>query len=140
MRNIHQILESAMKPAVEQKLIAKGPTAGCALPKVEKKEMKPLPVVEQRTSFLQDARKRGVFELYYLDLATGFRRGELLGLKWADIDLEKSEPQVKRQVDRIEGKIVKAPLKTKNAYRILPLAEDVVAILKQQRKKVGSSP
>ena len=139
VRNIHQILESAMKLAVEQKLIMKDPTAGCALPKVEKKEMKTLPV-EQLASFLREAKESGVFELYYLDLATGLRRGELLGLKWTDIDLEKGELQVKRQVARIEGGIVEAPLKTKNAYRTLPLAEDVVAILKQQRKKAGSSP
>ncbi len=139
VRNIHQILESAMKLAQEQKLIIKDPTAGCALPKVEKKEMKTLPV-EQLASFLREARESGVFELYYLDLATGLRRGEPLGLKWTDIDLEKGELQVKRQVVRIEGKIVEAPLKTKNAYRTLPLAEDVTAILKQQRKKAGNSP
>ena len=139
VRNIHQILESAMKLAQEQKLIIKDPTAGCALPKVEKKEMKTLPV-EQLASFLREARESGVFELYYLDLATGLRRGELLGLKWTDIDLEKGEMQLKRQVVRIEGKIVEAPLKTKNAYRTLPLAEDVTAILKQQRKKRGTAP
>ena len=78
MRNIHQILESAMKLAVEQKLIVKDPTAGCVLPKAEKKEMKTLPV-EQLTSFLREAKESGVFELYCLDLATELRRGELLG-------------------------------------------------------------
>ena len=139
VRNIHQILESAMRLAMEQKLIIKDPTAGCALPKVEKKEMKTLPA-EQLTSFLREAKESGVFELYYLDLATGLRRGELLGLKWTDIDLEKGELQVKRQVARTEGKIVEAPLKTKNAYRTLPLAEDALQVLKQQRKKAGSSP
>ena len=41
---------------------------------------------------------------------------------------------------RIEGKIVEAPLKTKNACRTLPLAEDTLQVLKQQRKKTGSSP
>ena len=88
----------------------------------------------------REAKKSGVFELYYLDLATGLRRGELLGLKWTDIDLEKGKPQVKRQVAWIEGEIVEAPLKTKNAYRTLPLAEDVTAILKQQRKKTSAVP
>ena len=79
-RNIHQIIASAMKLAKEQRLIATDPTEGCALPKLEHKEMQALPV-EQLASFLREAKDSGVFEMYYIELATGLRRGELLGLK-----------------------------------------------------------
>ena len=139
VRNIHQIITSAMKLAKEQKIIASDPTEGCALPKLEHREMKTLPI-EQLTSFLREARDSGVFEMYYVELATGLRRGELLGLKWEDIDFEHGNFRVKRQVARIDGEIVEAPLKTKNAYRTLPLAEDTIQVLKQQKKKAGSSP
>ena len=139
VRNIHQIIASAMKLAKEQKIIASDPTEGCALPKLEHKEMKTLPI-EQLTSFLQEAKDSGVFEMYYVELATGLRRGELLGLKWEDIDFEHGNLRVKRQIARINGEVVEAPLKTKNAYRTLPLAEDTIQVLKQQRKKTGSSP
>ena len=44
MRNIHQILSSALKLAQEQRVILGNPTEGCALPKLEHKEMKTLPV------------------------------------------------------------------------------------------------
>ena len=101
--------------------------------------MKTLPI-EQLTSFLREAKDSGVFEMYYVELATGLRRGELLGLKWEDIDLEKGNLRVKRQIARINGEVVEAPLKTKNAYRTLPLAEDTIQVLKQQRMKTGSSP
>ncbi|HJB51471.1 MAG TPA: site-specific integrase, partial [Candidatus Oscillibacter pullicola] len=138
VRNIHQIIASAMKLAKEQKIIATDPTEGCALPKLEHREMKTLPV-EQLTSFLREAKERGVFEMYYVELATGLRRGELLGLKWEDIDFEHGNLRVKRQIARINGEVVEAPLKTKNAYRMLPLAEDTIAVLKEQKKKVGSS-
>lgn len=96
--------------------------------------------MEQFQSFLREARESGVFELYYLELATGLRRGELLGLKWEDIDLERGDLRVRRQISRINGEVVEAPLKTKNAYRTLPLAEDTVSVLLEQKKKVGSSP
>ncbi len=139
VRNIHQIIASAMKLAKEQKLILTDPTEGCALPKLEHREMKTLPV-EQLQSFLREAKDSGVFELYYLELATGLRRGELLGLKWEDIDLERDDLRVRRQIARINGEVVEAPLKTKNAYRTLPLAEDTIGVLEQQKKKVGSSP
>lgn len=68
--------------------------------------MKTLPV-EQLHSFLWEARESGVFEFYYLELATGLRRGELLGLKWEDIDLERGDLWGLRQIFRINGETVK---------------------------------
>ena len=138
VRNIHQIISSALKLAVEQRLIAHNPADGCALPKVERKEMQTLPI-EQLTSFLREAKDSGVFALYYIDLTTGLRRGELLGLKWSDIDLEKGDLRVQRQIGRINGKIIEMPLKTKNAYRTLPLSADAIDVLKMQKCKVGNS-
>ena len=139
VRNIHQIISSTMNLAREQKLITANPAEGCALPRLEHKEMKTL-LVEQLQSFLREAKDSGAFELYYLELATGLRRGELLGLKWEDIDLERGDLRVRRQIARINGEVVEAPLKTKNAYRTLPLAEDTIDVLKAQRKKAGGSP
>ena len=53
-----------------------------------------------------------MYELYYLDLATGLRRGELLGLKWADVDLDRGMLKIQRAISRQNGKVVEAPLKT----------------------------
>ena len=139
VRNLNQVISSAMDFAIAQKLILTNPTDGCALPRLEHREMKTLPA-EQLASFLHEARESGVFELYYTELATGLRRGELLGLKWEDLDLVRGEMRVRRQVARINGEVVEAPLKTKNAYRTLPLSEDTVGVLKMQKQKAGNSP
>ena len=139
VRNINQVISSAMDFAKDQKLISSNPTDGCALPKPEHKEMKTLPV-EQLTSFLREAKESGVFELYYIELATGLRRGELLGLKWEDIDLAQGSLRVQRQIARINGEVIEAPLKTKNAFLTLPLSADAVGVLQEQRKKSGNSP
>ena len=137
VRNINQVISSAMDFAIDQKLISTNPTNGCALPKLEHREMKTLPA-EQLASFLHEAKESGVFELYYIELATGLRRGELLGLKWEDIDLERGTIQVRRQIARIDGKVVEAPLKTKNSYRSLSIGTDAVEILRNQQKKTSS--
>ena len=138
VRNIHQMIGSAYNLAIEQHLVTKNPTQGCALPKVEHKEMKTL-TADQLSTFFREARDSGVYELYYLDLATGLRRGELLGLKWTDVDFEHGAVRVQRAISRQNGKVVEAPLKTKNAYRTLPLSADAIDVLMQQRRKTSNS-
>lgn len=139
VRDIHQILSSALKLVQEQRIILTNPAECCVSPKIEHRAMKALPV-EQLPSFLREAMENGVFELCYLELATGLRRGELLSIKWEDIDLERDNLRVRSQISWINGEVVEAPLKTKNVYRALPLAEDAVSVLKEQKKKVGCSP
>ena len=88
-------------------------------------------------AFLDEAKSSGVYELYYIELATGLRRGELLGLKWEDIDLTAGVIRVRRQVSRIDGKIVEAPLKTKNAYRTVTISPQAVEVLNAQKAKTN---
>lgn len=133
VRNINQMISSACNCAVEQRIITVNPTRGCALPKLEKKEMKILPL-DCLTTFFEEAKRSGVFELYYIDLSTGLRRGELLGLKWSDIDLKKGVIRIQRQILRQNGAVVEAPLKTKNSYRNIAIGKDAVALLKQMKQ------
>ena len=134
VRNINQMISSALNCAVEQYLIPANPTKGCVLPKLERKEMKILPP-ESLGTFFEEARRSGVFELYYIDLATGLRRGELLGLKWSGIDLDKGVIHVRRQIFRQNGEVVEAPLKTKNSYRNIAIGVDAIKVLKGMEQK-----
>ena len=134
VRNINQIISSAMDQAIAQKLILTNPTNGCALPQVEHQEMKTLSA-DQLSAFLREAKETGVYEMYYFELATGLRRGELLGLKWEDVDWHRRTIRICRQVARINGEIVEAPLKTKNAYRTISLGDGAMSVLETQEKK-----
>lgn len=132
VRNLHQVISSALK------LIPSNPAEGCSLPRLEHREMQTL-TADQLDAFFREAKASGVFELYYLELATGLRRGELLGLHWEDIDLEQQTIAVRRQVVRVNGQVVEAPLKTKNSYRTLSIGADAAEILRQQKEKVGGT-
>ena len=134
VRNINQVISSAMDMAVKHRLILSNPTDGCELPKVEHREMHTIHA-EQLGAFLREAKESGVYELYYLDLATGLRRGELLGLKWEDVDLAQGVIHVKRQVARIDGEVKEVPLKTKNSYRNISISQDAVEMLKEMEKR-----
>lgn len=136
VRNINQVISSAMDLAVAQKIILANPTDACELPKVEHKEMQTIPA-EQLQAFLAEAKATEVYEMYYIELATGLRRGELLGLKWEDIDWKNGVIRVRRQIARVDGRIVEAPLKTKNSYRTVTISLQAVEVLKQQKEKTN---
>ena len=96
----------------------------------------PIPA-EQLQAFLNEAKETGVYEMCYIELATGLRRGELLGLKWQDIDWKNGIIKVRRQVARVDGAIVEAPLKTKNSYRAVTISQQAIEVLKTQKAKTN---
>jgi integrase len=73
-------------------------------PRPNKKDIHPLTPTEART--LLEAAKGERFEaLYVLAITSGLRRGELLGLRWTDVDLERGYVQVRQQLIRIKGEL-----------------------------------
>ncbi len=97
--------------------------------------MRPLSEAEART-FLDAARKAGDrFEaLYVLAITTGLRRGELLGLRWDDADLDRGTLRVGRALVREGGRHVLGETKTRRGRRRVNLTSRTVAALKAHRK------
>ena len=80
-----------------------------------------------------------MYEMYYIELATGLRRGELLGLKWNDIDWKNGIIKVRRSIARVNGEIVEAPLKTKNSYRAVSISQQAIEVLRVQKAKTNDT-
>lgn len=55
--------------------------------------------------FLAQAKEDGYYELFLLELGTGMRRGELMGLQWDDLNFDTGELQIVRQACAVNGKI-----------------------------------
>ena len=129
-------IKDCLEQAVAERLILSNPAQGCKLPQLEKKEMKILPQ-EKIGLYLAEAERRGLLAAFYLELTTGLRRGELLALQWTDLDVTLS---VTKQVNRISGKLVVSPPKTRNSVRTLALPQQAVDLLIAEHKKNPRNP
>ena len=87
---MHMVLHGCLDQVVREGLLSKNPTNDCKIPKLEKKEMKVIPP-EQVGAYLKEAENHGVLPMFYLELTSGLRRGELLALLWTDLDIKKQD-------------------------------------------------
>ena len=143
--NIFFVLKNMLKHAVEDELIRRNPAEGLSAPKKEKPEVKYWEQ-DQAKAFLKALRehkdgknqkKKGhrLYALYLLALTTGMRRGELLGLKWENIDFKKNTIKVASSfVHTNEGDIMQESTKGGKS-RIIEVPEGVMKALKQHKKQ-----
>ncbi|MEJ7842432.1 MAG: site-specific integrase [Rubrobacter sp.] len=132
---VHTTLHKALKQAVMDGLIPRNATEAVKAPKVGRKEITPLSA-EQTKGLLQaagDAKDR--FEtLYAVAVGTGMRQGELLGLKWEDVDIERGVLQVRRTLSTANGKgFAFGEPKTARSRRSIKLPALALAALKRHR-------
>lgn len=139
VRGIHMVLHTALEQAVKEGLIKKNPTNDCNPPRVIKKEMKVIKP-EQIGAYLQAAANRNVLPMFYLELTSGLRRGELLALLWSDLDIEKSMISVDKSVLGRQGELkVNAP-KTRHSVRTVVVPKQTVDLLIQEHNLHPNNP
>ena len=88
IRGLHTMLWQCLEQAVTERLIPYNPANGCRLPKKEKKKMQIIPP-EKIQDYLKAAEEWGVLPMFYLELSTGLRRGELVALLWSDLNFRR---------------------------------------------------
>src|SRR5215207_6117512 len=99
-------------------------------PRPDPREMRPLSPVEARK--LLDATQGDRLEaLYVLAVHTGMRQGELLALKWQDVDLENATLSVRRTITKSGGRLLLGEPKTRKSRRTIDLTEASVGALRE---------
>ena len=131
--HIHRVLHRALVQAVRWNLVARNVCDLVDPPRVSRREVRPLDA-EQSRRFLTAAESDPFHALYVLAITTGMRQGELLGLRWSDLDLEAGALSVRRTAGRVRNLGIREDgPKTEKGRRSIRLTRAAVAALRANR-------
>jgi len=133
---IHSMLHTALDNAIKLGILTRNACEAVSPPRKVHKEMKPLHP-EQVRQLLEVAKGHPQETLFILALATGMRRGELLGLKWQDINFERSVLQVQRALTRMPTGLgyKETEPKTRKSRRSIVLTAFAMEALKKHQAR-----
>jgi integrase len=135
VRYFHAIIRQALQQAVKEGLLHRNVADATSPPTIKNKQMQPLSEAELIT-FLEVAKDDRLFAAYLLTGTTGLRRGELLGLCWDCVDLERGVIAVRRQLIILKtGLVLDDEVKTKAGRRSVALTDDAVRELRAHRQR-----
>lgn len=139
IRGIHTTLHSALKAAVQANLIPRNPTEGFPSPK-GRSQPKRILDDGQLERFMEEIRKDALWhDLFYTELTTGLRRGELCGLKWEDFHEESGTLMVRRTVHKEkDGGLTTWDTKTAAGTRKIVLPPSTAELLKNRKTTIKS--
>ncbi len=95
---------------------------------------------EKIRDYLKAAEEWGVLSMFYLELSTGLRRGELVALLWSDLNLQTKTLTVSKSVSRGKGELAVTEPKTENSVREIYLSDEAIRLLVEDRKNHPFSP
>ena len=134
VRHHDRVLNVALKRARALRLIATNPVDNATRPQVERQELDVLEP-DEAARLLATAATTRLYAPIFLALATGMRRGEILALRWSDVDLPGQSLRVVQSLEQTkDGLRFKAP-KTKSSRRTIALSPSVVEVLQAHRVK-----
>jgi integrase len=120
VQQVHSVLRNALQAAVREELIGRN-VAKLVQVSGPSYDVNRGLTVEEARKLLAVAREDRLYALYVLALYLGLRRGELLGLRWADIDLAAGVLEVRRALQRVGGELQALTPKSKTSVRTVPL-------------------
>ena len=142
IKNVHGILHKALEQALKLRYIGLNPADACTLPRMEKKEIKPL--TESEIAAFLDAIQEGepLRDLFTVALFTGMREGEICGLSWDTVNFREGTITVKQQLCKEKKKGGQHYIATtkNDKVRTLTVAPFVMDILKQVQQTQRADP
>ena len=132
VRMIHAVLHRALSHAQRRGAIAVNPASVAAPPSAPRREFRTLAPAEAAL-LLKAALSDRLYGVYVLALTCGLRQGEILGLRWADVDLNGAVLHVRQQVYRMAGEWVFSEPKTAAGRRTVSLSGSAVEALRERR-------
>ena len=128
----HRVLRSALAWAMRMQLVATNPADSVKPPRVERHEMRFLDEadVARLLSTCEDDEQR---RLIFVALQTGLRIGELMALRWSDVDFEAGRASVSRSLQYLHRSLQFRPTKTARGRRSISISSATVTVLRQQR-------
>lgn len=133
VQNIRTVLSAALTRAMREELITRNVARLVQLPTWTRKEIHPWEA-EQVGLFLATARDNRLYPAFLLLALYGLRRGEVLGLRWSDIDLTNGQIHVRQQIQRIGSSLAVGDVKTRAGRRDLPLLAAASLALQAHRE------
>jgi integrase len=134
VQSVHAVLRNALQTAVREEVVPRNVAKLVTVTTPNYKVNRGLTVAQAR-QVLKVAKDERLGALYVLALCLGLRRGELLGLRWYDVDLDSGTLEVVQTLQRIEGALRFVRPKTDDSERTIPLPELCVQALKDHRER-----
>ncbi len=140
VHSVHLMLHCALDRAVKERLISRNPCEDCIVPKPRKLDMKIL-TPEHMKAYLEAAAARGMLPMFYLELVSGLRKGELVALRWDDLNIQGRTISVSKQyVRNPDGSLELTRPKTENSVRLVSIPPAAVELLIQEHDKHPDNP
>ena len=133
IKNVHGVLHRALEQAQKMGYIRSDPLAAVTLPRIERKQIKPLED-EELSAFLKEIRGNPYELVYFVTVFTGLRQGEVLGLTWDCVNFEKQTLLINKQHGKKKGTREYCFSSLKNDRpRVIKAADGVMDALKKQQ-------
>lgn len=136
IQQVHAVLRNALQSAMRDEVVVRN-VARLVQVRTPRYEVGRGLSVDQARTLLVGSRGERLHALYVLAVYLGLRRGELLGLRWADLDLDRGALEVRFTLQRVDGDLRFLPPKTRTSRRTVPLPQPCLDALRSHRVAQG---